>query len=234
MKFVFVCVLSVLYAIGMSNFIMYSQDPKLGKTCGEILAMGFNRWLDFWGESQGLSELDINKAALSYGRCLRASNDRMLDSVSKSIRERIKVGRKLIGEFRNSIMMVHAGYAGGGTLFWHSMTRGIVDDEEMVSRLVEVNLSGDYALSKNEINIMKKMLSNVSEILKKANSPNKEQLENIRYSGIDFKIVKEELKKAESAMARLLRWFPSERPKERFIVVKAAESWASFGVALGR
>ncbi|MBX3114874.1 MAG: hypothetical protein KF836_09945 [Fimbriimonadaceae bacterium] len=131
-----------------------SQNPEIkvdpaethGKTPEQIVAMGYEKWYEFYIEKeQNESTMAINFANMLYGNSLYIVNTNRLKAVEPKRRQMIADIRESLVQFRGSCIEIGFTRSGGGTLWSiiHSATRS--ESEGLVADLIAGSQKGERA-----------------------------------------------------------------------------------------
>lgn len=140
--------LQIVLAIALAQNQEIQVDTKEthGKTPEQIVAMGFEKWYQFYTvKEQSESTMAINFANMLYGNSLYIVNTKRLKAVESKRREMISDLRETMVNFRGQCVEVGFTRSGGGTLWSivHSSSR--TEAEELVADLIAGNPKGARA-----------------------------------------------------------------------------------------
>src|SRR6187549_2455934 len=90
---------------------------KFGKSNAQILAMGFDKWMDFQGARAGMSTAGMSEGMSAYRDALRWRNDRLAAKASPALRKRVADLRPLLVDYTGDLMEVGSYMSGGGTIW---------------------------------------------------------------------------------------------------------------------
>ncbi len=114
-----------------------AQTATFGKTNSQILAMGREKWFDFYTSKAGQSTLGMADAERYYGLALAERNNVLLRKQSKNRQTLLSSVRKRSGELGERMVLVGMAYSGGGTM-WTPVLAGIkADSEELLYALLK-------------------------------------------------------------------------------------------------
>ena len=205
-----------------------AQDPMLGKSCDEILAMGHEKWSEYWATKRGASEADMDQAAVVYADCLKKSNEAELPKLQAPDRDRLLGYKKLYSDFRVKVMEQQMTRAGGGTMYTHGSIRGAVADEELMQSLI--------ALCKKPIQFgtaakKEKMMDLIGDVRKglaiigRVSEADKKTFKAI---GVDPKKILTQSKYLFMNYDTILPGLPRQRQEECMLVLEFYMTWIRF------
>lgn len=121
--------LAALILLLLASAAALPQSKTYGKTNAQILAMGRQKWFDFYTSKAGQSTLDMSNAERLYGAALKERNDTLLRKQTKTRQEAVASIRKSGTAFGYGMVTVGFAYTGGGTI-WNPIIAGVSADVE--------------------------------------------------------------------------------------------------------
>jgi hypothetical protein len=126
--------LCFLAAIGIAQ----AQDLKetYGKTNAQILAMGYDKWYDFFTSKAGETTQGMAQTGYKYAAALRWRNNGLEAKLPAARRKTISRLRTAIDDFGTSVIQVERALNGGGTLWFITFSSNAMDVEQTIYGLV--------------------------------------------------------------------------------------------------
>lgn len=203
----------------------HAQGDRLGKSSEEIVKMGLEKWVEFYWENAGRSELDTNRAHIVFAACQREQNEALLPELNASDRERILKYKPLFKEFREFAVQITAAYARGGTLYSHALTRGIADDEILFGKLIALNLKPvEWATAEKRQRIMD-LYGWIRKDLGERCTITMERRARLDKEGVDWKTIISLGSKAMRNLDKMSPLLPRDRQDECILVLEYYWHW---------
>ncbi len=170
----------------LSSFLVLSLFPihtlaqtnlvaeRLGLSCEKILKMKTDKWSEYYTQRKRFSEADQNIAFVVYGDCHQQRNNSLAKRLSPVQNQRIARYRKLFRDYRVASEYLTMAYAGGGTLYAHLAVRGVVIDEEMVEKIINLYLQGN----RRNIGLDQQLRASINRIRRKLEVGNPQTAKN--------------------------------------------------------
>lgn len=205
-----------------------SQDMMLGKTCDEILAMGHEKWSEYWAANKGASEVDMDQAATVYADCLKKWNDAELPKLQAPDRDRLLGYKKLYSEFRIKVMEQQMTRAGGGTMYIHGTIRGAVSDEELMQNLINLCKKPIPMATAAKKEKMMDEIGDVRKGLAILGRVTEADRKTFKAMGVDYKKILTQSKFLFMNYDTILPTLPRQRQEECMLVLEFYINWIKF------
>lgn len=176
----------------------YTLEDTFGKTETQVLAMGRQKWFDFFVEQPGgSSTAGMCDAEQIFGNALKRRNNRILTSGTAERRVKFNTLRKRLAEYGEACTEISATFSGGGTL-WNNVHAGVLPDtEELIGTLLGLPSKPAPARTTGEVT---KRLAEVESVLRK----HKAEIDTYRGSGYGSAYGLKEAAKARKAYAGIV------------------------------
>ncbi len=102
--------------LAMSAFAQ-DEDRMFGKSDAQILAMGQDKWMDFYEQKAGGSNLDMIQACHVYEHVAARRNDRLISRLPAHPASDLRKLRKLLDDFSGQSNMIGSFVSGGGSMW---------------------------------------------------------------------------------------------------------------------
>lgn len=118
--------------------IAAAQDVKetYGKTNAQILAMGYDKWYDYYTSKAGESTQGMAYAGYTYAEALRWRNKGLESKLPPANRKAMARLRLAIDDFGTSVIQVQRALNGGGTMWFLNFAANAMDVEETMYGLI--------------------------------------------------------------------------------------------------
>jgi hypothetical protein len=107
------------------------QEDTFGKSEAQILAMGQQKWNDFYQAKAGPSTASMARMNEIFGDAAKHRNDRLLKHAAAASRRSAVKLRKLLADYANHAVEIGENIVGGGTM-WIPVYANIEADSELV------------------------------------------------------------------------------------------------------
>lgn len=158
-------------------------DPaeNYGKSADQVVAMGFQKWYDFFiDKAEGETTLSMSAASYSFGCALFDVNDKRLKSLPAKRAQLINSMRPHMIKFREQGVMVGMGLSGGGSLWTLVGAATLMKVEETVAYLIKHDEKKPKSRTQAEVWTL------LSKIEKKIEVSKTEIDEAGEYSGLNY------------------------------------------------
>lgn len=182
---------------------------RLGLSCQRILAMKAGKWGEYYTQKKGFSEVDLNIAFNVFADCHRQRNDAASRKLSTNTRQRIQKYRQLYQNYRISSQYLAAAYAGGGTMYSHMANRGIILDEEMVEKIINIHLRQKSAPTGINTNLQNRINQIQKELA--TNNPKAPQNNAKFFNENSRKLGNQEYNKMQATLKEIVALLKTER-----------------------
>ena len=115
-----------------------NDENRLGLSCRKILDMTPEEWAEYHNKKAPGGEVGYDQAYVAYAECMRERTETLLVKLPHRAAERLRKYRKLCSQFRVDDLLLQQAFAGGGTMYTHAASRGEVDDERLIEKLLGV------------------------------------------------------------------------------------------------
>lgn len=113
-----------------------SRGDLQGKSPSQVVAMGREKWFEFFTSKVGDSTAAMSGAESLYGACLKIANDKAIVKLPKEKRDQLGKLRYQLNRFNDEAIRLGEILSGGGTM-WNPVFAGILaDNEEAVAVLI--------------------------------------------------------------------------------------------------
>ena len=136
-RWVVFAALMLLFVNGLSFAQDGHHESRLGLSGTRILAMKPDDWAEYYNKKNPGGEAGYDEAYRTYAECMKERSEPRLGKLDKSVQARVRKYRDLCGKFRVDNLYLQQAYAGGGTMYTHAAERGLVDDEQLVEKLIK-------------------------------------------------------------------------------------------------
>jgi hypothetical protein len=121
----------------------FDLRESYGKTPAQIVAMGFDKWYDFYIKKVGSeTTMSMSYSSMIYGDALGRVNDSRLAKLPVERRKMILGMRQPMIDYRNACIEIGRSRSGGGTL-WNLVGASTwMETEEVVARLIDPKKKG--------------------------------------------------------------------------------------------
>ncbi|MBC8064862.1 MAG: hypothetical protein H7Y17_08535 [Chlorobia bacterium] len=115
-----------------------SQNPEdtHGKTHTQILAMGFDKWYDFYTGKEGETTQGMAQAGYKYASSLKWRNDALIKNLRPADQKPVLRLRTHLDEFGTSTIQVFRALNGGGTIWQLTFSSNAMEVEETIYGLL--------------------------------------------------------------------------------------------------
>lgn len=124
---------------------------KFGKSNTQILAMGFDKWMDFQGARGGQSTAGMSEGMAAYRSALRWRNDRLSAKASPTLRKRIAELRRLLVDYTGHMLSLGAYMTGGGTIWSNIHAATLKETEETLYALLSAKAIPEEPLTTGKV-----------------------------------------------------------------------------------
>lgn len=116
---------------------LYDPQENYGKSASQVVAMGFDKWYEFFVDKAGSeTTLSMSGASYSFGCALHDVNNSRLGSLPAERSRIIQSLRPHMVKFRDDGVLVGMGLSGGGSLWTVIGAATLMDVEETVEFLI--------------------------------------------------------------------------------------------------
>lgn len=114
-----------------------ASAQNLGKTDAQIIAMGIDKWQDFYTKKQGYSTADMCQANDVYGQAVKRRNNRLLqDQLDGDFKLKIEKLRSLLNTYGSTSIDIAYTRTGGGTMWNPVYAAVLAEGEETIYKIL--------------------------------------------------------------------------------------------------
>lgn len=128
----------LVFALTLLTSLAVAQDLKEthGKTHAQILAMGYDKWYDFYTGKEGETTQGMSRASYTFAESLKWRNLRLEAKKPAKFRSQIKTLRIQFDKLGTASISVHRALTGGGTLWQLTYSSDAMNQEETLYALL--------------------------------------------------------------------------------------------------
>lgn len=160
----------LIFALTLLISLALAQDLKEthGKTHSQILAMGYDKWYDFYTSKEGETTQGMARAGYTFAESLKWRNLQLEAKKPAKFRAQIKTLRNQFDKLGTASISIYRALSGGGTLWQLTYSTDAMNQEETLYAL----LGGKVKPSKAQVisNVTKEIAALKSAIGKSPDS----------------------------------------------------------------
>lgn len=128
----------LIFGLTLLISLAVAQDLKEthGKTHAQILAMGYDKWYDFYTGKEGETTQGMARAGYTFAESLKWRNFQLEAKKSAKFRAQVKTLRTQFDKLGTASISTHRALTGGGTLWQLTYSSDAVNREETIYALL--------------------------------------------------------------------------------------------------
>jgi hypothetical protein len=130
-------ILLLLLLLAFVHSARAAQDPEFKLPCPQVLNMGLEKFVNFYGEKTGdYSTYGMKQGFSYYTDCRRPDNDKRMQVLSAASRKQVNEVRDKLSDIGNASWSNAYIMAGGGTLYGLSSVGAYAEREDFMTTLI--------------------------------------------------------------------------------------------------